>query len=143
MAAIAFTPDVVSLMTSGSADKPSKLQQIFVLAGGHILGDKHLALSYEQQRAVKHITDCRTIGNGFNLEVCDTCGRGRLHYNSCSDRNCPRCQGLKKEIWVDLRSSEVLDCAYYHAVFTCPHELNPLFLNNKKLLYSMFHKCVG
>lgn len=121
----------------------SKIQEILSLAGGLALADDSAALSYEQRRALRHICQCRTAESGFNLEVCDSCGYQHLHYNSCGDRNCPICQALKKEIWVDQRSSEVIDCAYYHAVFTCPHELNPLFLANKKLLYSLFHKCVG
>lgn len=125
------------------APDPPKIQRIFSLAGDKVLADSHLALSYEQQHTVHDITICRTLESGFNLEACETCGRGRIHYSSCGDRNCPICQGLKKERWVDQRSAEVIDCAYYHTVFTCPHELAPLFLANKKLLYSMFHRCVG
>lgn len=121
----------------------SRIQEIFSLAGNRILADDSTALSYEQRRAIRHIGSCRTAESGFNLELCDNCGYQRIHYNSCGDRNCPICQGLKKEIWIDQRSSEVIDCAYYHAVFTCPHELNPLFLANKKLLYSLLHQCVG
>lgn len=134
--------DILPSIETGASD-PSKIQRIFALAGDKILADGHLALSYEQRHAIDDIRSCRTINSGFNLEVCETCGGNVLHYNSCGNRNCPVCQGLKKEIWVDLRSSEVLDCAYYHAVLTCPHELNPLFLANKKLLYAMFHRCAG
>lgn len=134
--------ELLAFMESEPSDN-SKIQRIFALASDKVLADEHLALSYEQRHAVRNISDCRTIKSGFNLEVCETCGCHKIHYNSCGDRNCPICQGIKKEIWVDQRSSEVLDCAYYHAVFTCPHELNSLFLANKKLLYSMFHKCVG
>ena len=142
MTALPIPSGILPFIESEASDQ-SKIQRIFSLAGDKVLADKHLALSYEQQRAVHNISVCRTIESGFSLEVCETCGAKRLHYSSCSDRNCPICQGLKKELWVDLRSSEVLDCAYYHAIFTCPHELNPLFLANKKLLYSMFHRCVG
>lgn len=142
MTAIAIPPDILPFMHPEAANG-SKIQMIFSLAGDKVLADRQLALSYEQQRAIQHISACRTIGSGFNIEVCGACGFHKLHYNSCGDRNCPICRGLEKETWVDLRSSEVLDCAYYHAVFTCPHELSPLFLANKKRLYAMFHRCVG
>lgn len=137
------TPSGILPLTGPELPDPPKVQRIFSLAGDKILADSGLALSYEQQRAVHDISICRTLESGFNLEACEDCGYQRIHYSSCGDRNCPLCQGVKKERWIDQRSSEVIDCAYYHAVFTCPHELEPLFLANKKLLYSMFHRCVG
>lgn len=121
----------------------SNIRKIFQIAGQDVLDDPHLSLSPEQRRAIRDISGCRTASCGFNLEVCSSCGYKRIHYNSCGNRNCPVCQKLKKELWVDERSAEVLDCAYYHAVFTCPHELNPLFLANRKFLYSLFHRSVG
>lgn len=121
----------------------SKIQQAFHVASDSLLADRNTLLSVEQKKLVSDICKCRTLDCGFNLEVCTECGCRRIHFNSCGNRNCPVCNGLKKETWVDQRSSEVIDAAYYHAVFTCPHELNPLFLANKKLLYSIFHKCVG
>lgn len=35
----------------------------------------------------------------------------------------------------------MIDAPYFHVVFTIPHELNPLFLANQKLLYDLLHKC--
>lgn len=137
MAVFPLPPDVLSSVGSQPSGS-SMIQGIFSLAGSNVLAGKSLALSYEQQRAIRSISSCRTIERGFNLEACDTCGWKNLHYNSCGGRNCPICQGLQKEIRIGLRSSEVLDCAYYHAIFTCPHELNPLFLTNEKRLYTMF-----
>lgn len=118
MNTLPIPPEILSIMESQPSNS-SMIQRIFSLAGEKVLADGTLALSYEQQRAIRQISICHTIESGFNLEVCDTCGCHKLHYNSCGDRNCPICQGLKKEIWVDLRSSEVLDCAitmrYSHA----------------------------
>ena len=42
-----------------------------------------------------------------------------------------------KEKWLDARKSELLPCPYFHNVFTLPHELNPLILNNKKVMLAM------
>ena len=126
-----------------SKDTVSKIQQIFLAAGDAVLSDSSMHLSEEQRKLVRDIQRCRTIGCGFNLEVCDECGCRRVHYNSCGNRNCPICNGLKKELWVDARSSEVIDAPYYHIVFTAPHELNPLFLANRPALFALFHKAVG
>jgi hypothetical protein len=140
---IVSTSTEIRLSPTPQPSGGSMIQAIFALAGQQVLEDPQLALSDEQKRAIQHIRACRTIDSGFHLEICETCGYTQLHYNSCGDRNCPICQGIQKERWIDLRRSELLDCAYYHAVFTCPHELNPLFLANKKQLYSLFHRCVG
>ena len=126
-----------------SSQGRSKLQKIFQIAGDKVLLDTSLSLSEEQRKLIRDIRNCRTINCGFNLEVCTECGCKKIHYNSCGNRNCSICNRLKKEIWIDERSSEVIDAAYYHAVFTAPHELNPLFLANKKLLFALLHKCVG
>lgn len=64
-----------------------------------------------------------------------------FHNNSCRNRNCPNCQAVLKEIWVDKRRAEVIDSPYFHVVFTLPHELNPLIYCNQKLLYGLFHRC--
>lgn len=132
-----------SFVLSEPSGSGSKIRQIFQLASRQLLEDKGIVLSPEQKKLVSDICKCRTIACGFNMDTCTECGFKRIHYNSCGNRNCPVCGGLRKELWVDERSSEVIDSAYYHAVFTCPHELNSLFLANRKQLFAMFHKCVG
>lgn len=64
-----------------------------------------------------------------------------VHHNSCRNRNCPNCQAVLKEIWVDKRKAEVIDSPYFHVVFTLPHELNFLIYCNQKLLYNLLHRC--
>ena len=91
--------------------------------------------------AVTSLLDCKSGKLGFNVSICSDCGHVRVHNNSCRNRNCPNCQAVLKEIWIDKRRSEVIDAPYFHVVFTVPHELNPLFLANQKLLYSLFHQC--
>lgn len=78
---------------------------------------------------------------GWNIRVCQECGHEEIHYNSCRNRNCPNCQAILKEVWIDARKSEVIDTSYFHVVFTVPVELNPLIYANQKLLYSILHRC--
>lgn len=98
-------------------------------------------LSDVQRKASHAILNCKTGKLGCNLSICEDCGHTQIHNNSCRNRNCPNCQAVKKEIWVDKRRSEVIDTPYFHVVFTLPHELNALLYCNQKLLYSLFHKC--
>ena len=100
-------------------------------------------LSFEQQNAAQAIMKCHTKDCGYNKMFCTECGYTKEHYNSCRNRNCPNCQAILKEIWIDARKAEVIDGAYFHAVFTVPHELNSLIYTNQKLLYGLLHKCVA
>ena len=77
----------------------------------------------------------------MNFSQCEDCGHLAVHNNSCRNRNCPNCQAVLKEVWVDKRRSEVIDSPYFHVVFTLPHELNPLIYCNQKLLYGLLHRC--
>ena len=87
-------------------------------------------LSAEQSKTMHHIEICRTAVLGGHSEACDHCGFKQNSYNSCRDRHCPKCQTLVKEKWLNNRKAELLPCPYFHNVFTLPHELNPLILNN-------------
>lgn len=92
-------------------------------------------------KAALSILNCKTGRLGINVRQCTECGHMQFHNNSCRNRNCPNCQAVLKEIWVDRRRAEVIDSPYFHVVFTLPHELNPLLYANQSLLYSLFHKC--
>lgn len=84
---------------------------------------------------------CKSGTLGCNVSQCTDCGHTEFHNNSCRNRNCPNCQAVLKEIWVDKRRTEVIDAPYFHVVFTLPHELNPLIYCNQKLLYGLLHRC--
>jgi len=93
------------------------------------------------KKAAHAILSCKTGKLGRNFCQCEDCGYMEVHNNSCRNRNCPNCQAVLKEIWVDKRRSEVIDSPYFHVVFTLPHELNPLIYCNQKLLYGLLHRC--
>ena len=94
-------------------------------------------LSSEQYKAMRHIEVCRTAALGGHTEACDHCGFEQNAYNSCRDRHCPKCQTLVKEQWLNDRKAELLPCAYFHNVFTLPHELNPLILINMRVMLAI------
>ena len=91
-------------------------------------------LSGAQQRAMQAIEACRTPALGGHLHRCSACGHEHPAYNSCRNRHCPRCQHLAKAKWLEARQAELLPVGYFHAVFTLPHELNPLIAANARVL---------
>ena len=97
--------------------------------------------SQEQGKASRAILACKSGRLGINVSECSECGPMEFHKNSCRNRNCPICQAVRKELWVDQRRAEVIGSPYFHVVFTLPHELNPLLFCNQKLLYGLLHKC--
>lgn len=98
----------------------------------------HHNVTPEQESAAQCIMGCKTGQYGFTKSICPNCGHEVIHYASCGNRNCPNCQGTKTEEWVDARSSELIEgIPYFHVIMTVPHELNPLFLNNPKPMYTL------
>lgn len=99
-------------------------------------------LSVHQEKTLRAITQCRTAALGGHVAVCRDCGVVKISYNSCRNRHCPKCQGHKREEWIQRREADLLPCVYYHVVFTLPQELNPLSLHQPKLVYDTLFKSV-
>src|SRR5213592_3444698 len=81
------------------------------------------SLSTRQKRVLRSIELCRTAALGGHLEQCDECGHQRNCYCSCRNRHCPKCQSLARAEWIEKRQSELLDCEYFHVVFTIPEQI--------------------
>ena len=90
-----------------------------------------------QHKVINSIMVCKTEALGFNVEQCDNCGHNHTHYNSCNNRHCPNCQGIKKQKWILDKKNDILPVKYMHVVFTVPQELRTLFLYNKVKLYNL------
>jgi hypothetical protein len=101
-----------------------------------------LALTGHQKKTLRAIRDCRTAALGGHVDACDSCGNISISYNSCRNRHCPKCQGHKREEWMQRREADLLPCTYFHVVFTLPHELNPLALYNPALVYKTLFEAV-
>ncbi len=102
-----------------------------------------LSLSRPQRRVMAAIERCRTAVLGGHVEVCDRCGHQRVWYNSCSDRHCPKCQSLARAEWIQDRQSEVLDCEYFHVVFTVPEEIADIGLHHKRTVYGILFRATA
>jgi len=97
----------------------------------------------EQRKIVSDILHCRTAYLGGHIERCNHCGTYRIKYHSCRNRHCPKCQHMPRERWLAARKAELLPATYFHVVFTLPHELNPIILNNKKAMLNILFKAVS
>jgi hypothetical protein len=101
------------------------------------------SLSVGQKRVLRAIEQCRTAALGGHLERCDQCGHERNAYNSCADRHCPKCQSLARVKWLEKRQSELLQCEYFHVVFTLPEPLAALALQNKREMYGLLFRATA
>lgn len=91
----------------------------------------------EHRKIVSDLLNCRTAHLGGHIERCDTCGAVRITYHSCRNRHCPKCQHMPRERWLEKRKDEILPVSYFHVVFTLPHELNTVILNNKRVMFNI------
>jgi Putative transposase/Transposase zinc-binding domain len=88
-------------------------------------------------KVLRAIAACRTATLGGHIEQCDECEQQVIAFNSCLNRHCPKCHGAARQRWLRQRSSELLPVPYYHVVFTLPHVLAPIALQNKRIVYRL------
>ncbi len=117
-----------------------ELADIFRLYGEEY--KKYYPTTGNQRKVMAAIQCCRTARLGGHSEVCDHCGTLSNSYNSCRNRHCPKCQTMTKEEWLDKRKQELLPCGYFHMVYTIPHDLNPIILSNRRVLFSCLFQAV-
>lgn len=105
--------------------------------GRRFLDRYRSGLDYQQIKAFRAIQNCRTAALGGHIDACPQCGHQAISYNSCRNRHCPKCQAQVRQRWIAAREQELLDISYFHVVFTVPHELNVLALENPRLFYDL------
>ena len=94
-------------------------------------------LSSVQGRALSAIVLCRTAALGGHLAFCPACGKEESpSYNSCRNRNCPKCQGLAQEQWITARAVAILPIPHFHSVLTVPADLRPLGRQYPREIYN-------
>ena len=101
------------------------------------------SLCTAQRRVMSAIELCRTAALGGHIEHCDRCDYQRICYNSCRNRNCPKCQGLARAQWLEDRRSELLDTQYFHVVFTVPQPIAAIALQNKETVYNILFRAAA
>jgi hypothetical protein len=101
------------------------------------------SMSTAQRRVMTAIEVCRTAVLGGQIEQCDQCGHQRICYRSCRNRHCPKCQSLARAEWIQRRQAELLDCQYFHVVFTVPEEIAAIAYQNKEVIYNILFRATA
>jgi len=123
------------------ARPPLEVADLVRAAGDAFIERNRHWLRWKHVKVLLAIRRCRTAALGGHLDACTRCGhRAPISYNSCRDRHCPKCQIAARERWIAARRRELLPTRYLHVVFTLPHRLAPLVLQNKKVLYSLLFR---
>lgn len=99
-------------------------------------------LSPDQEKACRHIGQCRTEALGGLQQRCDRCGYEQPEYHSCRDRHCPKCQGRAQQDWCKKQKENILSVPYYHLVFTLPHTLNGWVELHPAVIYRLLFQSV-
>jgi hypothetical protein len=111
---------------------------------GPAFRDQHGAsLSAARRHAMTAIERCRTVALGGHVERCGDCGHQRVAYNSCRNRNCPKCQGLARAQWLEDRQAELLDVPYFHVVFTVPDQIATIAFQNQTVVYDILFRAAS
>lgn len=114
-------------------------------AQGNDFIDRHRnRIRFQQLKVMHAIERCRTAALGGHIDTCTQCGGNQaISYNSCRNRHCPKCQTQARQRWIAAREKELLATRYFHVVFTLPHQLHTLILQNEAELYDLLFRTVA
>jgi uncharacterized paraquat-inducible protein A len=119
---------------------PLEVADLVRLAGCRFIDNNRHWLNRLHLKVLTAIERCRTAALGGHVDECGACGHQAISFNSCRNRHCPRCQANARDRWIEARSRDLLPTAYAHVVFTLPHELAPLALQNKRVVYDLLFR---
>lgn len=96
-----------------------------------------LQLNSHQQTTMKMIMKCRTGELGYHKVICESCKETTYKANTCRNRNCPCCQTIAKNRWIEREKLESLEIAHYHVVGTTPKILYQIMYQNQEIMYEI------
>jgi hypothetical protein len=116
---------------------PFEVADIIRAHGDRFIETHGTWLTAQHHRVLRAIARCRTAALGGHLDRCAHCAHRTISYNSCRNRHCPKCLTHARDQWLAERRQELLPVGYHHVVFTLPHELSWLALQNKQVVYDL------
>lgn len=118
-----------------------EVADILRACAGRFIDRSRAGISWPQHKVMRAIERCRTSALGKHRDRCTACGHDfGFSFNSCRNRHCPKCQVGARNRWVAARTRELVPLPYCHAVFTLPHQLSELMLQNKRVLYELLFR---
>src|SRR4030081_3573290 len=119
---------------------PVEVADIVRAAGDALFDGSCKWLTWVHVKVLNAILYCRTSVLGGHVDACSRCDYQAISYNSCRNRHCPKCQASARNRWLDARRRDLLPTRYVHVVFTLPHQLAPLALQNKREIYGLLFR---
>jgi hypothetical protein len=120
-----------------------EMADVFRQYGKKFLSRWGHTLSRQQRKAMRDIGICRTAALGGHVEECDYCFKRVTVFNSCRNRNCPKCHSRERDRWLAKQAEHMLPVPYCHVVFTVPDDLAPLALRNQRLFYTLLFRAAA
>jgi len=120
-----------------------EVADVFRLHGQEFLDRWGGVLSPQQRKAFRDIVACRTAALGEFVQQCDHCSHQVIEFKSCRNRHCPKCHRRARDQWLAARAEELLPVPYSHVVFTLPHEMAPLALQNPRVVYGILFRAAA
>jgi Putative transposase/Transposase zinc-binding domain len=121
-----------------------EVADIFRAQGRNFIDRHRDRILFQQLKVMRAILHCRTAALGGHIDICPRCGGDKtISYNSCRNRHCPKCQTQARQRWIAARKEELLETRYFHVVFTLPHELHSVILQNEAELYGLLFRAVA
>ena len=100
-------------------------------------------ISLGQLKVMTAIERCRSAALGGHVLRCTGCKEQQIAYNSCRNRNCPKCQASAAHRWLEARQTELLPVEYFHVVFTLPAPISDIAYQNKAVIYNILFKAAS
>ena len=120
---------------------PIEVADIIRAAGKDFIERNRSWMTILHLKVLSAIERCRTAALGGHRDRCTRCGQvAAISYNSCRNRHCPKCLNHARKKWLSARQKELLAVPYIHLVFTIPHTLSALALQNKKVIYTLLFR---
>ena len=117
-----------------------EIADIFRKQGGSYLNQYSLTMLPSHRKTFEDILKCRTPIMGGKVYFCPDCKKYEYSYHSCGNRNCPKCQNDKANLWLEKNNNMLLPVNHFMVTFTLPAELRTLARSNQKLFYNLLFK---
>ena len=117
-----------------------EIADIFRKHGSSYLNQYSHTMLPSHRKTFEDILKCRTPIMGGKVYYCPDCKKHEYSYHSCGNRNCPKCQNNKANLWLEKNNNLLLPVNHFMVTFTLPSELRIFARSNQKLFYSILFK---
>lgn len=101
-----------------------------------------VAVTREQERALREFQSCRTPAKGCRILRCEDCNTSLVLFNPCNKRGCPKCAQKNQLQWLQKVKGRILPTGHLHLVFSIPGFYTNQWMMDRKALISRLFKGV-